>query len=146
MSYTIILEQIYLLSWSIYLGGMLLFSIFGIFNSDKPEAISLQFQKFGVIFGLSLGAALLSKILFHGLDVGHYYPRNLNEVLGFGFAFLTWLSNMILEVWTLDPIRKRHKGLLPASFDIDTAEIRFLRHLWLHSVILLGTQLSFGLM
>lgn len=144
MSYTVILEQFHLFSWNIYFGGMLLFAIYSIFNTHKSQAISLQFQGFGVIFGLSLGAAILSKIVLHWLDVGHYYPRNTAETLGFGFAFLTWLSNMVLEVWTLDPIRKFHKELQEKSFDSRAAEMHFFRHLWLHTLFLVGVQLSFG--
>lgn len=146
MFYTMILEQIYFFFWSIYFGGMLLFSIYSIVNTEKSEAISLQFQGFGVIFGLSLGFAILSKLLFHWLEVGHYYPRNTAETLGYIFAFGTWLSNMILEIWTLDPIRKYHKGLQPETFIAKEAELHFLRHLWLHSLFLTGAQVSFGLM
>ena len=103
MPYTTILEQLHIISWNIYFGGILLFSIYSLFNTKKSQAISVQFQGFGVIFGLSLGISILSKIIFHWLQIGHYYPGTTLEKIGFSLAFLIWLSNMILEIWTLDP-------------------------------------------
>jgi hypothetical protein len=144
MSYTIFLDQFHNIVWNIYFGGILTFSIYSLFKSKESPSISLQFKNVGVVLGLSLGFAILSKLLSHWLVFGHYYPRNTVEAIAFGSAFLLWLSNMILEIWTLDPIRKHHKGLLPKTAKPDDLEKRFLRHLWLHSIFLLSTQLSFG--
>lgn len=144
MSYTIFLDQFHNIVWNIYFGGILTFSIYSFFKSKETPSISLQFKNVGVVLGLSLGFAILSKLLSHWLDVGHYYPRSTMETIAFTAAFLLWLSNMILEIWTLDPIRKYHKGLLPETTNPEDLEKQFLRHLWLHSIFLLTTQLSFG--
>lgn len=132
-------------AWSIYLGIIASFAILGIFSRVNIRDYLVWFRKFGVILGLSLGATLLSTIALIWFERGSYYPVAGIETIGVTFGFAMWVSNIILEIWTLDPIRKFDLNILDAEVSIEEKEQKSMRHIRLHALLCLGMHVCFVL-
>jgi hypothetical protein len=76
-----------------------------------------------------LGAAIfggLAELWFRESGFPLLSEPNRAQTIAFGFL---WLSNLKLEVWTLEPVRKA-----AASDALNSAVLRLRTHLWVHSV------------
>lgn len=100
------------------------------------------FQGFGPGFGLSLGAAVFGALTAHVGDVGAFswgldsatggLPGALAWVVFLGL----WASNIKLEVWTLEPLRKLDPdgtGVANDAAALDQATRSVVRHLSLQA-------------
>ena len=132
------------ISWTIYSGLILAFAILILFKKAHRTEVLNWFKDFGVILGLSLGGTILPSIVLKWQSAQHFYPETYNEKMGIIVGFAMWVSNIILEIWTLDPLRKRDLGLLDDSALIDKAEAKSKRHLVFHAILVLFTHLFFG--
>ena len=132
------LDVIRCIAWSMYMGLMLAFATLSIFSTIDIESYLEWFRKFGVILGLSLGATLLSSIVLIWFERGSYYPQSTLETIGCVVGFGMWVSNMVLEIWTLDPIRKHDLGILDEQCNIETKRGKALTHIRLHALLCLG--------
>ena len=135
------LDVIRSIAWSMYLGLVVSFATLSIFSKIEIEPYLDWFRKFGVILGLSLGATLLPSIVIIWFERGSYYPQNTIETLGAGVGFAMWVSNMILEIWTLDPIRKYDLGILDEQHNIETKRRKALGHIRFHALLCIGTYI-----
>ena len=133
------LDVIRNIAWSMYFGLVVSFATLSIFSKIEIESYLEWFRRFGVILGLSLGATLLPSIAIIWFERGSYYPQNTIETLGAGIGFGTWVSNIILEIWTLDPIRKFDLGILDDQHNIETKRRKALTHIRLHALLCIGT-------
>ena len=98
-----------------------------------------SFQKWGVGFGLSLTVWIYSTIIITYIEKGGFHI-DADEVLWTSFAFLMWVSNIILEIWTLDPIRKKESKTQEEQIK---AEKKLKTHLFVlieRSIATLGQQ------
>ena len=127
------------LSWSIYLGIIVGFSVTSLFPEATFSRIK-SFQSFGVILGLSLGATILPSIALLWFERGNFYPSSTIEMVGWIIGLCMWVSNIILEIWTLDPLRKDDLGILPDTIIIVEAEDKAMYHLRFHSVLVVLTH------
>ena len=80
------------LSWSIYFGIIVGFSLTSLFPEATFSRIK-SFQSFGVILGLSLGATILSTIALLWFERGNFYPSSTIEMVGWIIGF-TWVSTL----------------------------------------------------
>ena len=135
------LDVIRSVAWTMYLGLVLSFATLGIFSKTDIESYLEWFRRFGVILGLSLGATLLPSIVIIWFERGSYYPQNTIETIGCAVGFGMWVSNMVLEIWTLDPIRKYDLGILDDQQDIDAKRSKALIHIRLHALLCIGTYI-----
>ena len=135
------LDVIRSVAWTMYLGLVLSFATLGIFSKTDIESYLEWFRRFGVILGLSLGATLLPSIVIIWFERGSYYPQNAIETIGCAVGFGMWVSNMVLEIWTLDPIRKYDLGILDDQQDIDAKRSKALIHIRLHALLCIGTYI-----
>jgi len=120
------------IGWTLYAGPMLAFCIMAYTNNNFYKS----FSHFGVGFGLALTLWIYSSIALQYLSDGHFYP-NIKEALWIPAALLMWISNIKLEIWTLDPIRKNKSPALKQH-------IRSLRmHLTLHSLLIISVHILF---
>lgn len=126
--------------WTLYAGVILAYAINSI-RTTSPTDFLTSFRSVGVILGLSFGGTILSSIVLYWFTRGSYFPTSTLEMVGWGIGFALWVSNIILEIWTLDPIRKTALGILPAEIDPTVAEQKALRHLQGHSVLCLSTYI-----
>ena len=69
---------------------------------------------------------------------GSYYPQSTLETIGCAVGLGMWISNMVLEIWTLDPIRKYDLGILDEQQDITTKRGKALTHIRLHALFCIG--------
>jgi len=87
-----------------------------------------RFMALGPILGLSLGAAILGGLAeFWFRESGFPLLSEPHRLHTIAFGFL-WLSNLQLEVWTLEPVRKASNG-----DEFNDAARRLRAHLWVHS-------------
>ena len=139
------LEVIRGVAWSMYLGLMLAFAILSVFSEFDLADYLKWFSKFGVVLGLSLGATLLPSIVLVWFERGSYYPQGTLETVGVTIGFVMWVSNIILEIWTLDPIRKYDLNILDERISIDAKRQRALSHIRLHAVLCVATSICLTL-
>ncbi len=101
----------------------------------NPDAFA-RLMKAGPILGLSLGTGIFALIVAIWLGSGRFewadHPPWAQ--LTFAFLFSMWVSNLIFEVWTLEPIRKTSAGTPEAH----AALARARRHLLVHCVFVTG--------
>ncbi len=132
------LDVIRNVAWSVYMGLVLAFAVLSIFSKIAIESYLEWFRRFGVILGLSLGATLLPSIVLIWFERGSYYPQGTLETIGCAVGLGMWISNMVLEIWTLDPIRKYDLGILDERQDIATKRAKALTHIRLHAIFCIG--------
>ena len=135
------LEILRSVAWSMYLGLVLSFATLSIFSKIDLESYLEWFRKFGVILGLSLGSTLLSSIVLIWFERGSYYPQDTFETIVCAVGFGMWVSNMVLEIWTLDPIRKYDLGILDEQQNIDAKRSKALTHIRLHALFCIGAYI-----
>ena len=122
------------MAWYIYFGIVVATAVLCVFSSDKRKIIEI-FQQFGVILGLSFGSSVLFSILLRWMEVGHFYPSYSHDTMVFVVGGMLWLSNMILEIWTLDPIRKSQLHLLHDGAIIARAQSSTQFHIVLQALL-----------
>ena len=136
------LNVISIISWALYIGPMLAFTALFILQSQivsvKRADLVATFQLWGAGFGLSLGALIFSLLLARWQQYGEYVlywseSDDQLQSLGIIFGLLAWISNMILEVWTLDPLRKLSQSTENHAYDTAFKTLR--RHMVVHCVL-----------
>lgn len=123
------------------MGVVVSFALMSIFSTFEKHDYLLWFRKFGVILGLSLGTTILSSVVLTWFDRLSFYPQSTLETIGLGIGFVMWVSNIILEIWTLDPVRKFDLHLLDDSHDIEAIHQRSIHHIRLQAFLCV---LTFG--
>jgi|GEM_PF-3458573 len=129
------------IAWTLYMGVVVSFALMSIFSTVEKHDYLLWFRKFGVILGLSLGTTILSSIVLTWLSRSSFYPQSTLETIGLGIGFTMWVSNIILEIWTLDPVRKFDLDLLDDAQNIESIRQRGIRHVRLQAILCV---LTFG--
>ena len=90
------------------------------FSENEHYAAILQaFEKMGVVLGLSLGGFIYSGLyLIYRLntpeDIFIWPKSQMLYSLLFTF-FCLWTHNIRLEIWSLEPLRKKHSESDPSS-------------------------------
>ena len=101
----------------------------------NPDAFA-RLMKAGPILGLCLGTGIFALILSIWLGSGRFewadHPPWAQ--LTFAFLFALWVSNLIFEIWTLEPVRKTRSG----TSEADAALSRARRHLLVHCGFITG--------
>ena len=128
-------------AWALYMGVVVSFALMSVFSTFEKHDYLLWFRKFGVILGLSLGTTILSSVVLTWFDRLSFYPQSTVETIGLGIGFVMWVSNIILEIWTLDPVRKFDLHLLDDSRDIEAIHKRTIHHIRLQAFLCV---LTFG--
>ena len=131
------------LSWSLYIGLMISFALLKIFSQTDSDDYLRWFRKFGVILGISLGGSILPSIVLLWFERGHYYTQSTLETVAIGFAFSLWVSNIILEIWTLDPIRKYDLNILDESQSIKRCQHKAILHIRIQGILCVLTASCF---
>lgn len=132
-------------TWMLYAGPMIAFCFVFLFTRGHNHVARIQtFQAFGPVFGVSLGLCIYSAVGYHWIAHKHFYMTwaTENEQLmsaGILCGLIMWISNIKLEVWTLDPFRKvspqedpeKYKTMIPA----------FRKHLFVHTGMVILTTI-----
>jgi hypothetical protein len=110
---------------------------------DQSLAAGLRrFLTLGPVLGLALGTCILGALGGIWLEQGGF-TWSLENHQGQAAAmqqavfFLVWISNIKLEIWTLDGARAAIKIQAPSD-GLHEAASTLRRHLWVHSVGLLA--------
>ena len=108
-------ELLWRLGFLLYGGPIVAFAILVSAASRIPDIqpweIVRTYRCWGPGLGLSLGAAILGGLTGHYLTHGSFTwawssPVERWELATWLCFFLLWVSNLKLEVWTLEPLRK----------------------------------------
>lgn len=109
----------------------------------RPWDVVRVYRAWGAGFGLSLGATVLGGLVRYYLEHGSFtWPTDTPEqqaTLATFLCFLAmWASNVKLEIWTLEPLRKLDKGGDPDAEAWRAPHARLARHMVVHSALVLG--------
>ena len=109
----------------------------GVRNAMRPNTVAIaRLMKAGPVLGLSMGTGIFALIAVVWLSHGRFaltdHPRWAQ--LTFAALFALWVSNLVFEIWTLDPIRKASAG----ADDCSGAIARTRRHLLVHCGLIVG--------
>lgn len=110
---------------------------------DQPLGPGLKrFLTLGPFLGIVLGACILGALGGIWLEHGEFvwtFGTDQGRITAIQQTvfFLVWVSNIKLEIWTLDGARAALKG--PGGPEaLRAAAVTLRRHLWIHSLGLLG--------
>lgn len=132
------------LGFLLYGGPMVAFAVLVALGDRLPSAAAVEvvraYRSWGPGFGLSLGACVFGALAAHWLtwSAFDWSLERPVEAAAWAAFFAMWLSNLVLEVWSLEPLRKldRARSLTdPAAFA--AALPKFTRHLVVHAGLVL---------
>lgn len=121
------------IGWLLYAGPMISFAIL---VRLQPASIE-SFQRWGVGFGLSLAVWVYTSIAIQYIKYDTFYPE-LQSNPWIIAAIIMWISNIKLEIWTLDPIRKKNDS---SSDSLLVAEQKLKNHLAVHALFVIAVHL-----
>jgi hypothetical protein len=137
------------LGFLLYAGPMLAFTVLvwhSLRAAGLPTLAAVRtFRAWGPGLGISLGACILGAVLGHWVDHGAFTlalssPAEQLQAAVYGVFVLAWISNIQLEIWTLEPLRKLDPGTAEDPGDAasyGSAARRLSTHMGVHSLILL---------
>ncbi len=141
------------MSLAIYVGPMVAFAILAL---AQPRIVGLNsetfvrtFRAWGPGFGISLGIAVFSALGTHYWERGAFTwgPGGGGDPweLAHWLLFLgVWISNIKLEVWTLEPLRPLdQKGMIKDPERFTRESRRLAHHLGLHAAACAATLWGF---
>ena len=136
------------LGFLVYGGGIFAFALLSLLSArlgGPSTALILRvYRAFGPGLGLGLGATVLGALTFHYGTVGAF-TWGAEAATGGAVGFASWLvffgiwaSNIQLEVWTLEPLRKLDpdgSGQATDATRLDKATKSVVRHLGVQAVM-----------
>lgn len=135
------------LGFLLYGGPLVAFTVLiaarGAISATRSWDLVRVYRAWGPGLGLSLGACILGLLVHHYLTVGAFvWPTettadkvSLAAWLSFGTM---WASNLKLEIWTLEPLRKLdQKGQITDEAAYEAAVAPLVRHMVVHSALIL---------
>jgi hypothetical protein len=133
--------------FTLYGGPMVVWAVLlatrGRLHSVDAASIIRVFRAWGPGFGLALGACVLGALGSRYLQTGTFIwyfdtAGGRLDAGAWGFFLAMWISNIKLEIWTLDPLRKLdgEQGITdPEAYE--TSARRLQSHLMVHSLLVL---------
>lgn len=122
-----------------YAGPMLAFAVLinarGRIPNLPTAAVVRVARAWGPGFGIALGAAVFGALTLHYGERGRFAwgpsaGGDVRELACWSAGLLLWISNIQLEVWTLEPLRKLDPGpALPSGPAYEAAADRWGRHM-----------------
>ena len=109
----------------------------GLQNIARPNAVAIgRLMRAGPVLGISLGVAIFALITAIWLSHGRFSLADHPAwgQLTLAILFCLWVSNLIFEIWTLDPLRKRP----PTSEESEPAVRRVRAHLIGHCILVIS--------
>jgi hypothetical protein len=138
------------LGFMLYAGPIVAFSIL-IWLSPRISTLPIHaavrtYRAWGPGLGLALGACILGGVWGHWQDTGDFSWECQTRVQCWtlathGLFVVAWISNIVLEIWTLEPLRKLDTDSPappPDATAYAASALRLSRHMALHSLILMG--------
>jgi len=103
----------------------------GLLNIARPnEAALARLMRAGPVLGISLGVAIFALIASIWLTHGRFVLADFPPwgQLTLAVLFILWISNLVFEIWTLDPVRKLEGGSSEATQAVKIARTHLLAH------------------
>ena len=133
------------LGFLMYGGPMIAFTILVVLAPRIPHVqtwdVVRVYRSWGPGFGLSLGAPVLGALSLHWIQAGSFTWADSTtlESVGWVLFLVMWTSNFILEIWTLEPLRKLdQEGNVsdPSRYNAQTQRLG--RHMVFQSLFIVG--------
>ena len=132
--------------FALYAGPMVMWAILmctsGRLHDLSPVTIGRIFRSWGPGFGLSMGALVSGALVLRWMETNTFAwtvdtPIGALDSFAWSTLFLLWVSNIKLEIWTLDPIRKLDDGHQISDEEAyRSASSKLTRHLAIHALLL----------
>lgn len=128
--------------WALYIGPMIAFTVLFTLRSHIKSLTTQQlvrcFQAWGPGFGLSLGTLIFAILYLRWQQFGEFSlywstAHDQQQSIAILIGFVGWVSNLVLEVWTIDPLRKL--DATPETPQYQAAFTKFRTHLFLHVLV-----------
>ena len=108
------------------------------------------YRAWGPGLGLSLGATILGRLTAYYIENGAFSwgwssPEEIQVTAAWLTFFAMWISNLKLEVWTLEPLRKLDDGTITDEAAYASATQQLVRHMWVHAILILAVAIQFSL-
>ncbi len=110
------------------------------------------YRAWGPGLGISLGVSIFGMLAAYWLEHGAFSwgwstPEETRILAAWLTFFVMWVSNLKLEVWTLEPLRKLDgaDGVTDEGA-YSAATGRLLRHMWIHSILILAACAQFSVL
>ena len=132
--------------WLLYAGPMIAFTLLIVLTpiSAQPQlrARIRAFQSWGPGFGIALGLCIYSAVAGFWMQNGDFdlpWQTSSEQLFSSGVlvGLCMWISNIKLEIWTLDPIRKKDDVDL-SSYVESVPPLK--KHLVVHSLMVAITS------
>ena len=109
------------------------------------------YRAWGPGLGLSLGATIFGRLAAHYIENGAFSwgwssPDERQLTAAWLTFFVMWVSNLKLEVWTLEPLRKLDSGVVSDEAAYTAATHRLVRHMWVHALLILAVAIQFAIL
>lgn len=136
------------LGFLLYGGPMVAFTILVAAAHTIPNMrtwdVVRTYRSWGAGLGLALGACVFGGLLRFYLHFGSFLdvwdqPEALAWAPTFALFFLMWASNIKLEIWTLEPLRKLDKdGVVVDEAAYEEARRKLARHMSVQATLILA--------
>ena len=139
-----------ILCWIVYAGTVVSFSLKILFAKKQFfEAILRSFEGMGVILGLGLGGSIYTFLFlifsFNTNDGQFVWPEDQMFYALLVTFFVTWVHNVRLEIWSLEPMRIRDLSMqqpdLVASDNSDATTRKIRSSLILHGALVAAVRI-----
>lgn len=144
------------LGFLLYGGPLVAFTILitlaGTMPHMKQWDLVRSYRAWGPGLGISLGISIFGMLAGYWLENGAFSwgweSIEDQQVLLAWLTFLVmWASNLKLEVWTLEPLRKLDiDGVVSDEAAYAAGTARLLRHMWFHAALIVAVAVQFSAM
>jgi hypothetical protein len=144
------------LGFLLYGGPLVAFTVLITARSAIPHMkawdLVRSYRAWGPGLGISLGVSIFGMLTAYYLEHGSFSwgwssPEEVQILAAWLTFFVLWVSNLKLEVWTLEPLRRLDRGgIVSDEAAYQTATGRLLRHMWLHAVLILAVSAQFSVL
>lgn len=129
----------------LYGGPMVVFTLLLAVSLVHPQVDSLAvirtYRAWGPGFGLALGATILGGLSLHWLEVGSFtwsWANAPGRLMTHAVFLVLWVSNIKLEIWTLEPLRKADNGQHEADEAILAGAKPLVKHMAVHASLVVA--------
>jgi hypothetical protein len=125
----------------------ILIRVQGSIHQIPSSSLTRVFRAWGPGFGIALGSTVLGALLLRFIETGTFHwsvssPFAVLDTLTWVLFLIMWISNIKLEIWTLEPLRQLdQEGRIGDKAAYEAAFLKLGRHLSVHGILVISVAL-----